>query len=431
VPVTAPPRPPHQGDPIDRAELEALVEALIEEARQRQQRRRRILWAVAAVAALVMVVVITIFDRAAQSGTASPASAAPASPAAAPAPSRIALVAGVPKSSPSGGFWQTELYVMNADGSGLRRLVRHESGLGPEPSFGGPAWSPDGQKLAFVKRLGPPMGQCVVCHGEIFVMNADGSGQRNLTGNAGGGVPAWSPDGQTIAFSRDTSSTPNLYVMNADGSGQRRVTKDPIHAWGPSWSPDGQRLAFTGGVPVQRGPVFPDIYVVNVDGSGQQQLTRHPLSDQDPVWSPDGRKIAFQGFRDGQPAIYVMNADGTAQRKLTRTPYGEGWPAWSPDGRKIVFVRWPLTRPQRKWGRDEEIYVVNADGTGLRNLTRTPGRDTRPAWSPDGRTIGFESWRLGNRDLYVMNADGSRQRNFTRGLDQALLGFAWSPAQQK
>jgi TolB protein len=126
-----------------------------------------------------------------------------------------------------------------------------------------------------------------------------------------------------------------------------------------------------------------------------------------------------------------MNADGTAQRKLTRTPYGEGWPAWSPDGRKIAFVRWPLIRPPRKWGRDEDVWVVNANGSSLRNLTRSPGRDTRPAWSPDGRAIGFDSWRLGNRDFYVMNSDGSRQRNLTRGLDQALLAFSWSPAQKR
>jgi Tol biopolymer transport system component len=202
---------------------------------------------------------------------------------------------------------------------------------------------------------------------------------------------------------------------------------------------------------VSRGiPGTCDIYVVNVDGSGQQQLTRSE-HDQAPAWSPDGRTIAFHRWRDGQPAIYVMNAEGTAQRKLTRTAYGEGWPAWSPDGRKIAFVRWPLTRPPRKWGRDEDVWVVNANGSSLRNLTRTPGRDTRPAWSPDGRTIGFESWRLGNRDFYVMNSDGSRQRphplarpgasriflvarrqrNLTRGLDQALLAFSWSPAQKR
>jgi Tol biopolymer transport system component len=424
VSVTAPPRPPHQSDPIDREELEALVEALIEEARQRQRRRRRIYWAVAAVVTLVAVVVFAVFERAAQSRTASPASAAPSSPAAAPAGSRIAFVAGVVRPHPRGWFLQTELYVMNADGSGLRRLVQSSRS-------GSPVWSPDGLKLAFEKTLGPMIGQCGVCHTEIFVVDVDGSGQQNLTDNAGGGAPAWSPDGQQIAFStaRDTSSIPNLYVMNADGSAQRRVTQDAIHVWGSSWSPDGRRLAFASGV--QGNPGNFDIYVVNADGSGQQQLTRDPGPDYDPAWSPDGRTIAFRSYRDERPLggrrwhklMYVINADGSEQRKLTRLSNRDGSFSWSPDGRRIAFV-------SDRDGNDE-VYIINVDGSGLRNLTRSPARDGHPAWSPDGRMIGFVSNRGGNRDIYVMNADGSRQRNLTRGLDQQAFGIAWSRAMTK
>jgi Tol biopolymer transport system component len=438
VSVTTPPRPPgppRPSDPIDREELEALIEALIEEARQRQRRRRRIYLAVAAAVALAAVVVVTVFDVAAQSRTASPASAAPSSPAAAPAASRIAFVAGVVKQHPRGYFFQTELYVMNADGSGMRRLVRHASGLGPEPYGGGPVWSPDARKLAFAKRLGPAIGQCGVCHNEIFVVNADGSGQRNLTGNLGGEAPAWSPDGQQIAFSttRDNPNIiPNLYVMNADGSGQRRVTQDAIYAWGSSWSPDGRRLAFTGvsKSALATPPSYPDIYVVNVDGSGQQQLTHHPLQDQSPAWSPDGRTIAFQSYRDERPLggrrwqelIHVMNTDGSGQSKLTRISNSDPSFAWSPDGRRIAFV-------SKRDGNDE-VYVINVDGSGLRNLTRNPARDGHPAWSSDGRQIGFTSNRGGNRDIYVMNADGSRQRNLTGGLHQQAFGIAWSPGQK-
>jgi TolB protein len=382
------------------------------------------------------VVVVTVFDFAAQSRIASPASAAHSGPAAAPPPSRIAFVAGVQKPSPTGWFFQTELYVMNADGSGKRRLVRNASGLGPEPY--GTVWSPDGLKLAFAKRLGPAIGQCVVCHTEIFVVNADGSGQRNLTGKLGGEAPTWSPDGQTIAFSttRDNPNIPNLYVMNADGSGQRRVTQGAAGAWGSSWSPDGRRLAFES---VVGGSGYnTDIYVVNVDGSGQQQLTRQPLQEQVPAWSPDGRRIAFESYRDERPLggrrwqrlMQVMNADGSEQRKLTRLSNSDGSFSWSPDGRRIAFV-------SDRDGNDE-VYVINVDGSGLRNLTRNPARDAFPKWSPDGRTIGFVRNRGGNPerreyggavgDIYVMNADGSRQRNLTGGLRQQAFGIAWSPA---
>jgi dipeptidyl aminopeptidase/acylaminoacyl peptidase len=207
VTVTTPPRPPRPGDPVDREELEALVEALIEEARQRARRRRRIYGAVAAVVALVGVGVFAVFERAARSQTASSSPAARPSRPIATVESRIAFLTAVPKTRlPKGVQWQAGVYVMNADGSGKRRLARTAWNFEP------PVWSPDGLKLAFERRLDPTKygGQCGGCDIEVYVMNADGSGQQNLTRNvAEDGNPAWSPDGQKIAFSsnRDTPPT--------------------------------------------------------------------------------------------------------------------------------------------------------------------------------------------------------------------------------
>lgn len=128
-------------------------------------------------------------------------------------------------------------------------------------------------------------------------MSPFGAIRRILTSAAWISAPAWSPDGRSIVFSQDIHSIPNLYVMNADGSGQRRVTPEPIHVWGAFWSPDGQRLTFASGV--QGNPGGFNIYVVNADGSGQQQLTRD--AGQDPAWSPDGQRIAFMNYRDDRP----------------------------------------------------------------------------------------------------------------------------------
>jgi TolB protein len=421
--VTAPPRPPRPSDPVNRDELEALVEALIEEARQRQRRRRRIYWAVAAGVAFVAVVVFTISERTARSQTASSPAPARDSSAAAPTPSRIAFMADL---SPIGAPPTLALYVVNADGSGTRILTRTAS------SFEAPAWSPDARKLAFERRVGPLTEQCTgACDIDLFVMNADGSRQRNLTRNPVHDYrPVWSPDGQKLAFGRDR----DVWVMNADGSDQRRLTPNPQGDDHPVWSPDAQQIAFGSFRSFNW-----DVWVMNADGSGHRNLTRNRAQDSFPTWSPDGRKIAFIRTRNssrfhGHPfELWVMNADGSGQRRLTRetwrvpglplawseSEYGMQAPRWSPDGRKLLFV-------SRRNG-NPEVYVVNADGGGQRRLTRNPADDRDPAWSPDGRKIAFISTRDGERAIYVMNANGSQQRNLTRGI-RRLGGFTWSPA---
>ena len=178
--VTAPPRPPRPSDPVDREELEALVEALIEEARQRARRRRRIYAAVAAGVALVAVAVATAVERATDSQTASPALAAPSGAAGGTPSSKIAFVRAVGRFMRPASW---ELYVMNPDGSGKRRLARHVwiSNFGESPL----AWSPDRRKLLFSARVSRSAARCAsYCGKEIFVINADGGGLRRLTRNA-------------------------------------------------------------------------------------------------------------------------------------------------------------------------------------------------------------------------------------------------------
>ena len=139
---------------------------------------------------------------------------------------------------------------------------------------------------------------------------------------------------------------------------------------------------------------------------------------QSPVWSPDGQRIAFLSRRDGNKELYVVSADGSGQRRLTRDARYPATPAWSPDGRKIAFES----------GRDGTtgVYVVNADGSGQRRLARN---GDAPAWSPDGRTIAFFS----DAKIYLMNADGSEHRPLTKPADGrgGRRSLAWSPDGRK
>jgi Tol biopolymer transport system component len=249
---------------------------------------------------------------------------------------------------------------------------------------------------------------------EIYVMNADGSSQTRLATNpAIDGAPAWSADGQKIAFVRHTARQ-DVYVMNADGSSQTQLTAGPGNSIDPAWSPDGQKIVFVTHVPGQ----LRDVYVMNADGSSRTQLTTTLGDDLAPAWSPDGQKIAFLSARDGNGEIYVMNADGSSQTRLTTAAGVDIWPDWSPDGQKIAFV-------SLRDGNGE-IYVMNADGSSQTRLTSAFALDTEPAWSPDGQKIAFTSFRDGDGDIYVMNADGSAQTRLTMA---ALADSApdWQP----
>ena len=148
------------------------------------------------------------------------------------------------------------------------------------------------------------------------------------------------------------------------------------------------------------------------------RLTVHDAFDSGPDWSPDGRRIAFASDRDGSFEVYVMNADGSGVTRLTKNDAVDVSPTWSPDGRRIAFSS---TRDG-----SFEIYVMNADGSGVTRLTVNDAYDVYPAWSPDGRHIAFDSDRDGNREIYVMNADGS---GVTRLTDHGADDFtpAWSP----
>jgi Tol biopolymer transport system component len=426
--VSAPPRPPAPGrtapdsKPLERDEIEALVEALIEEARRETRRRHRRYWALAAFASVVGVGIVILLERAAASQPASSALSAQSGAASGTASARIAFLRGGPRPTDPAAPYKLELAVINADGSGLRILTH-----GPWSRDDGgyravPVWSPDGRKLVFSKRVERPGRPCKPvgrCNDEIYVINVDGTGLRRLTRNAvPEGHPVWSPDGQRIAFVRWRAGPAwNIYVMNADGSGQRRLTQTPRRPGEPAWSPEGEKIAFS--APAGRLGAA-DVFVINADGSGLQNVTTTETTSFDLAWSPDGRQIAYVEIHLpelGSP-LYVVNADGTGKHRLTPPLAVDlGIPSWSPDGRTLAFTG------------VGGIYAVHADGSGLRKLT---GHGYGPEWSPDGRKIAFISDRddPAHRasDIFVMNADGSGQRNLTHTPNVSEHTASWAPA---
>jgi hypothetical protein len=230
---------------------------------------------------------------------------------------------------------------------------------------------------------------------EIYAMNADGTGQTNLTNNSAGEEdPALSPDGSKIVFVSNRDGNQEIYLMNADGTGQTRLTNNSADDVDPAFSPDGGKIAFRS---ARDGNA--EIYVMNVDGSSQTRLTNNVAGDAEPAFSPDGGKIVFRSDRDGNTEVYVMNADGFAQTRLTNDGAIDKEPSFSPDGSKIVFSS----------DRDgnQEIYAMDANGTNVTRLTNDGATDKEASFSPDGSKIVFSSGRDGNDEIYVMNANGA------------------------
>lgn len=313
-----------------------------------------------------------------------------------------------------GGTLDRDIYVMNADGTDPQNLTAR---AGQHRFL---RLSPDGTRLAFSTNL-------VGCL-HVWVVNTDGSELTQLTGVSGDEDrctedPHWSPDGSRIAYSSaDLELGWEVYVMDADGTGRTNVTGNPSTEYPTfndlvhGWTPDGRLVIHSA-----RDSIV-SAYVMNDAG------TFEPLFDSlgymTPYWSPDGTRVAVTAEQEGVPDVWVFNTDGTGGVNLTNTP-GEyeafsaftGQP-WSPDGSRLVV--------QRVMDTKRRIFVLDVDGGGSVAITSgAPGHEYFNGWSPDGSQVLFTAETDGLADIYIANADGSDPVNLTDG-----PGEDWNPVWQ-
>jgi Tol biopolymer transport system component len=267
-----------------------------------------------------------------------------------------------------------QIFTIRPDGTGLRQLTHVAKGH----AAGSPEFSPDGTRIVFT------------IDGQIWVMNADGSAQRQLTNQAGfvNQQPSWSPDSRKIVFSHCAvpfgfTEFCDLDVMNADGSGMRKLLGGNWVNQGPEYSPDGRKIAFES----NRGGYFSAVWVMNPNGGGVKRLTDPNLEAGNPDWSPDGARILF-GTNCCRPRsqIWVMNADGSSPHALTHMPPRGDAPvaSYSPDGHKIVLLT-NLNQLAHPTLCCWDLYEMNPDGSDLHLITTQDAGVTSPDWGPAAR----------------------------------------------
>ena len=328
-----------------------------------------------------------------------------------------------------------DVYLMNVDGTGLKRLTTWKSDEEIRPG----CWSPDGTKIAiastkdgkpnvyvmevepfspaailedaakdFVSATYSPDGMSLIYvsraedkSGELFIRDLDKREDRFLLGSESSDMsPRVAPDGGSIALQTRINGNAEVCLISIAGGDLRNLTDSPTRDADPAWSPDGSRIAF---VSNRDGnyDIF-NLYIMNADGSNQHRIYFSNAVSHHPSWSPDGVWITFsndkEDGRSGNFEIFAIQPETVnPERRLTRRPRYDIQPVFSPDGKRIAFTS--------NTDGNMEIYLMNADGSGLIRVTRDRGDDSSPSWSPDGKTIIFSSNRSGRYAIYEVPVD--------------------------
>jgi Tol biopolymer transport system component len=302
-----------------------------------------------------------------------------------------------------------DLYIVNADGTGLERATTDIRVEGTN------VWSPDGRRIliqATVNNIQTVLRLDVGPDNKVTQAL-----QLTADAQADSVSPAWSPDGAQIAFqSKRDGGDYQIFVMNVDGNNKRRLSGGKGYAGQPAWSPDGKSIAYVQGDEADR--LKPkEIYVASVAdeegaeaGAEPKQITSAGKALSRPIWSPDGATIVYAEYLgDRFATLNAMNADGTNARVLVEQGANQGH-HFSPVDDRIAYNSVDMAT-------GSNIFIVRASGGMVSELTPLSGDDYQPTWSPDGKRLAWSGSRDGTFHIITANPDGTDQKTITEGKD--------------
>jgi TolB protein len=258
-------------------------------------------------------------------------------------------------------------------------------------------------KIAFVSnRDSDPKGRRSK---ELYVMDYDGFNPKRVTVNRSLNIlPAWSPDGRSLAYTSYRQGQPDIFVASIFEGRSANLTNGRGQSFAASWSPDGKRVAYSS----NRGGNM-DIWVASADGSGARRLTDSAGLDTAPTWSPTGQEIAFTSDRGGTPQIYLMDSEGLNVRRLTTVGNWNDGPAWNPS--KLYSEIAYTSRIEGGF----EVAVVDLASRQVRQVTLGRGSCEYPSWAPSGRHLVFACGRGRTWQVTVADRLGQTVRALTGG----------------
>ncbi len=237
---------------------------------------------------------------------------------------------------------------------------------------------------------------------EVWLMRWDGSDAQQLTSHRSIALgPAWSPDGEWLAFTSFLRGSPQLFILRPTEGYLKPLSALPGVNSSPSFSPDGKTIAFATG-----GGGNTDIYVVPAAGGTPERLTHTLGISTQPSWSPNGRQLVFTSTLAGSPQLYLMDAEGTNIRRLTFDDKYADEAAWAPDGVRLAYT----TLVEGHF----QIAILDLR-SDARSIVSGPGNNESPCWSPDGTVLAFVSDRTGSRQIFITDPAGRPRQITTEG----------------